>query len=107
MFWWEKTYANDIYKFLVENSIYDDPSLISNFIISFYKDLYVEKLSFIYQDQIFGIVSNYISHIVSQFDNNLLTKILDYMEIESITFTLNMDNAPSLDGFWGSFYHNC
>lgn len=59
------------------------------------------------QDQIFDVISNYISHIVNQSDNDLLTKISYYMKIKFAVFTLNMNSAPGSNGFRRYFYHTC
>jgi len=90
---------NVIQKLLVGNSISYNPGLISNSILHFDKDLYDEKPSIISQDQISIMVYNCIPHIFSQFDNHLMTKIPDYLEIKFVAFALNMDYSLS----WGIF----
>jgi len=93
---------------MVGDSISDDHGLLFFYsIFSFYKDLYANKSSFISQDQISNVVCIYIRHIVSQPDNDLLTKMPNYMEIKSAFFALNMDSALGPYGFVRSFYHTC
>jgi len=53
--------------------------------------------------QISTVTSNYIPHIISQSSNDLLTEIPDYLGIKSVVFALNMDSAPGLYDFGGSF----
>jgi len=50
------------------------------------------------QYQIFVVVSNYIPHIVNQYNNDLLTKIHDYMEIKYVVFAFNIGSALGSNG---------
>lgn len=48
-----------------------------------------------------------IPNLVSQEDNDLLTKIPDQEEIKKTVFSMDPDSAPGPDGFQGSFYRFC
>ncbi|KAG5610553.1 hypothetical protein H5410_021834 [Solanum commersonii] len=49
----------------------------------------------------------HINHVISQKENDILTKLPDEDEIKRVVFELNAESSYGPDGFSGCFYQNC
>lgn len=50
------------------------------------------------------LIKDSISNLISQEDNQMLTKIPTDLEINDVVFNMNIDGAPGPDGFWAFFF---
>lgn len=78
----------------------EDSSVISDHIVSFYKDLFNDANST--QDS--NVLFSVIPHLVSDIENTCLTAIPTADEIKSTVFNMDPHSAPGLDGFPGLFF---
>jgi len=88
--------------------VIEDPKIVEEHILNFYKTLYVESTS---HDQdtcnMEDFIGTYVPNLVSFEENMMLMKCLDFLEIENVVFNLNGNSAFGLDGFGGVFYLSC
>jgi len=100
--------SSGIHLLLIDNEIIEDPKLIEDHILGFYKNLYAET---IFNDRDTSstkkFISTYILELVSFEDNTMLIKCLDSLEIKNEVFNLNGNSAPGLDDFSCFFFHSC
>jgi len=88
--------------------VIEDPKLIEENILDFYKTLYVEFISHV-QDtwNMEDFIGTYIPELVSFKENMKLIKCSHFLEIKNVVFNLNGNNALGRDGFDDVFYHSC
>jgi len=91
-----------------DNMVIEDPKIIEEHILDFYKTLYVES---IYHDQdtsnMEDFIGTYVPNLVSLEENMMLMKCPYFLEIKNVVFNLNGNSAPGPDGFGSVFYHSC
>ena len=97
-----------IHRLQIDNEVIEDPKLIEDHILDFYKMLYAESISNV-QDtsNMEDFIDTYILALVSFEENMMLIKCPDFLEIKNVIFNLNGNSAPGLDGFGSFFYHSC
>jgi len=100
--------SSGIHRLWIDNEVIEDPKLIEDHILDFYKNLYVEFISNV-QDtsNMEDFISTYIPELVSSEENMMLVKCPEFLEIKNVVFNLNGNSAPVLDGFGCVFYHSC
>jgi len=100
--------SGGIHRVQIDNEVTEDPKLIENHILDFYKNLYAESISNV-QDtsNMEDFIGTYIPELVSSEKNMMLIKCPDFLEIKNVIFNLNGNSAPGVDGFGGVFYHSC
>jgi len=88
--------------------VIEDPKLIKEHILEFYKTLYAESISHV-QDtyNMKDFIGTYIPELVSSKENMMLIKCPEFLEIKNVVFNLNGNSAPDPDGFDDVFYHSC
>jgi len=92
----------------IDNEVIEDPKLINDHILDFYKNLYAESISNVQDtNNMECFIGTYISELVSSEDNMMLNKCPDFLEIKNVVFNLNGNNALGPNGFDGIFYHSC
>ncbi|XP_068498364.1 uncharacterized protein [Phaseolus vulgaris] len=100
--------SRGIHRLRIDNAIIEDPKLIEEHILDFYKTLYAESI-FHVQDtsNLEDFIGTYIPEMISSEENMMLIKSPDFLEIKNVVFNLNGNSAASPDGFGGVFYHSC
>jgi len=100
--------SSGIYCLRIDNEVTEDPKLIEDHILDFYKNLYVESIFNVPDtSNMEDFIGSYIPELVSSEENMMLIKCPDFLEIKTIVFNLNGNSAPGPDGFCGVFYHSC
>jgi hypothetical protein len=83
-------------------TVITDQNLISEHIISYYKNLFCSN--FVLQDSL--LAEEVIPSLVTDEINALLTVLPSHLEIKSAVFALNKDSAPGPDGFGAFFFQH-
>jgi hypothetical protein len=83
-------------------TVLTDQNLISEHIISYYKNLFCSN--FVLQDSL--LAEEVIPSLVTDEINTLLTVLPSHLEIKSAVFALNKDSAPGPDGFGAFFFQH-
>jgi len=100
--------SGGIHRLWIDNVVIEDPKIIEEHILNFYKTLYAESIS---HDQdtcnMEDFIGTYVPILVSFEENMMLMKCPDFLEIKNVVFNLNGNSAPGPDGFGGVFYHSC
>jgi len=97
-----------IQRLWIDNEATEDPKLIEDHILDFYKNIYAESISNVSDtSNMENFIGSYIPELVFSEENMMLVKCLDFLEIKNAIFNLNGNNAPDPDGFGGVFYHSC
>ena len=100
--------SSGIHRLLIDNEVTEDPKLIEDHILDFYKNLYAESISNVPNtSNMEDFIGSYIPELVSSEENTMLIKCPDILEITTVVFNLNGNRAPGPDGFGGVFYHSC
>ena len=99
--------SSGIHRLRIDNEVTEDPKIIEDHILDFYKNLYAESISNVLDtDNMEDFIGTYIPELVYSKENMMLIKCPDFSEIKNVVFNLNGNNAPGLDGFGGVFYHS-
>jgi len=100
--------SSGIHRLRIDNVVTEDPTLIEEHILDFYKTLYPESISH-YQDtnNMEDFIGTYIPELVSFEENMMLIKCPDFLEIKNVVFNLNGNSAPGPDGFGSVFHRSC
>ena len=80
-----------------------DPQTISNYIVSYYHNLFSSSNTVLH-DQL--LVEEVIPNIIDETANNLLIMIPSLAEVKQAVFDLNSDGAPRPDGFGDWFFQS-
>jgi len=97
-----------IHRLRIDNVVIEDPKLIKEHILDFYKTLYAEFISHGKDTgNMEDFIGTYIPELVSSEENMMLIKCPDFLEIKNVVFNLNGNSAPGPNGFGGVFYHSC
>ena len=96
--------SSGIHRLQIDNVVIEDPKLIEEHILDFYKTLYVDVQD---TSNIEDFIGTYIPELVSSEENMMLIKCLDFLKIKNAIFNLNGNSAPGPYGFGGVFYHSC
>jgi len=100
--------SSGIHRLRIDNVVTEDPTLIEEHILDFYKTLYAESISHDRDtNNMEDFNGTYILELVSSEENMMLLKCPDFLEIKNVIFNLNGNSAPGPDGFGGVFYHSC
>jgi len=98
----------EIHRLQIDNVVIEDPKIIKEHILDFYKTLYAESIS---HDQDTGnmkdFIGSYVPNLVSSEENMMLMKCPNFLEIKNVVFNLDGNSAPGPNGFGGVFYHSC
>jgi len=96
--------SGGIHRLRIDNVVIEDPKIIEEHILDFYKTLYAQPIS---HDQDTGnmedFIGTYVTNLVSSEENMMLMKCPDFLEIKNVVFNLNGNSAPGPDGFGGVF----
>jgi len=100
--------SSGIHRLQIGNEVTEDPKLIEDHILDFYKNLYAESISNVSDtSNMEDLIGCYIPELVSSAENMMLIKCSDFLEIKTVIFNLNGNSASGPDGFGGVFYHSC
>jgi len=84
----------------IDNEATEDPKLIEDHILEFYKKNYVESISNVPDTtNMEDFISSYIFELVSSEENMMLIKCPNFLEIKTVVFNLNGNSAPGHGGF--------
>jgi len=100
--------SSGIHRLQIYNEVIEDPKLIQDHILDFYKNLYAKSISNV-QDtsNMEDFIGTYIPKMVSSEENMMLIKCPNFLEIKNVVFNLNGNSAPGPNGFGSVFYHSC
>jgi len=100
--------SSGIHRLRIDNKVTEDPKLIEDHILDFYKNLYTESIPNVPDTSNMGdFIGFYIPELVSFLENMMLIKCPNFLEIKTVVFNLNGNNAPGHDGFGDVLYHSC
>ena len=100
--------SSGIHRLRIDNEVIEDPKLIKDHILDFYKNLYTESISNVWDtSNMEDFIGAYIPKLVSSEESMMQIKCPDFLEIKNVVFNLNGNSAPGPDGFGGVFYHSC
>jgi len=100
--------SSGIHRLRIDNEVIEDPKLIEDHILDFYKNLYAEPISNVPDtSSMEEFIGSYIPELVSSEENIMLIKCPDFLKIKIVVSSLNGNSAPGPDGFYGVFYHFC
>jgi hypothetical protein len=97
-----KTTTKQIHSLQDGETVITDQTLISNHIVSFYKNLFCSNT--VLQESF--LAEEVIPCLVTDDLNALLTVLPSHSEIKSAVFALNRDSAPGPDGFGAFFFQH-
>ena len=81
--------SSGIHRLRIENEVIEDPKLIEDHILDFYKNLYVESISNVqYTSNIEDFIGTYIPELVSFKENMMLIKCPDFLAVSYTHLTL-------------------
>ncbi|XP_050222822.1 uncharacterized protein LOC126672915 [Mercurialis annua] len=93
-----------IHSMLIDGVLSDNMEHISNHITSYYANLFSATRG---RPSDLQIVKNIIPHLVTDEDNDGLTRCPSNDEIRATVFDMDGSSAPGPDGFSGAFYKYC
>jgi len=100
--------SSGIHRLWTDNEVTEDPKLIEDLILDFYKNLYAESISNVPDtSNMEGFIGSYIPELVSSQKNMMLIKCPDFLEIKIVVFNLNGNSALGPNDFGSVFYHSC
>ena len=95
--------SSGIHRLRIDNEVTEDPKIIEDHILDFYKNLYAESISNVLDTvNMEDFIGTYIPAMVSSGENMMLIKCPDFSEIKNAVFNLNGNSAPGPDGFGGA-----
>ncbi|XP_019442380.1 PREDICTED: uncharacterized protein LOC109347110 [Lupinus angustifolius] len=95
---WQVTNSLSLIK--ERDSLLTNPTEIESHILHYFTSIFGSE-NFTMQNT---LIQSVVPNIVSEEENNMLTKLLTCEEIKKVVFSLNADGAPGPDGFCGSLY---
>jgi len=92
--------SSGIHKLQTDNGVIEDPKLIEDHILDFYKNPYVDSNPNAHiTGNMEDLIGTYIPTMVSSGENIMLIKCPDYLEIKNVAFNLNGNSALGPDSF--------
>jgi len=96
--------SSGIHRLRIDNEVTEDPKLIEDHILEFYKNLYAESFSNVPgTSNMEDFIGTYIPELVSSEENMMFIKCPDFLKIKNVVFNLSGNSALGLYGF----YHFC
>jgi len=101
--------SSGIHRLRIDNEVIEDPKLVEDHILDFYKNLYVEFISNVPDtSNMEDFIGTYIHELVSSEENMMLIKCPDFLEIKNAIFNLNGNSAIFFLSFLlGNYWDRC
>ena len=96
--------SSGIHRLQIDNEVIEDPKLIEDHILNFYKNNYDESIyNVLDTSNMEDFIGTYIPELVSSKENMMLIKCPAFLEIKNVVLNLNGNNVLGPDGFWWCF----